>query len=255
MCKKVLTVSAKGGVGKTTVAVSLARALSKNHLVGLIDIDLDKPSCHLAFNIGEKAEARVIGERFHPIKVEGIEFISNALLFGRDATAIWTKRDKAEASLQLLELTKFDASYIIIDSPPGITESLQLVLKHGRIDGGIIISTPSPMDLDGAKRTLFVAREFGLPLLGVVLNRCHSEPVGKKIWWDIGYPHRIRVSLPVLGTIQENPKIAQTMRIKGMEPIAERVVQALKKPVIIKRDTLGRKLKRAATKFMVRRLL
>ena len=252
MCKKVLTVSTKGGVGKTTVAVSLARALSKNHLVGLIDTDLDKPSCHLAFNIGEKAEARVIGERFHPIKVEGIEFISNALLFGRDATAIWTKRDKAEAALQLLELTKFNnVDYIIIDSPPGISESLQLVLKHGRIDGGIIVSTPSPMDLDGAKRTLFVAREFGLPLLGVILNRCHSESVSKKIWWDIGYPHRIRVSLPVLGTIQENPKIAQTMRIKGMEPIVERVVQALKKPVIIKRETVTRKLKRAATKFML----
>ena len=253
MCQKILTVSTKGGVGKTTVAVSLARALSKRYKTALMDADLEKPSCHLALDIG-KREAEVIGERFHPVKVEGIEFISNALLFGRDATAIWTRRDKAEASLQLLELTEFDTDYLIIDTPPGITETLQEVLKHGGIDGGIIVSTSSPMDLDGAKRTLFVAREFGLPLLGVVLNRCRSERVNKKIMWDVGYPHRIRVSLPVLGAIPEDPKIAQTMRVEGMGPIAERVIKALRNPVTIRRDTVGRRLKRAATKFMVRRL-
>ena len=252
--KKILLISMKGGVGKTTTTVGLARSLSKNHSVGLVDVDLDKPSCHLAFNIGKNVEAKVVGEKFHPIKVEGIKFISNALLFGRDATAIWTKRDKAEAALQLLELTELNTDYTLIDSPPGLTESLQLVLKYGKIDGGIIVSTPSPMDLDGAKRTLFVAREFGLPLLGVILNRYYSEHVSKKIWWDIGYPHRIRVSLPILGIIPEDPKIAQTMRVEGIEPIAQRVIQALKKPVIIKRETITRKLKRAATKFMVRRL-
>ena len=232
---------------------ALARSLARKYRVGLADLDLEKPSCHLAFDVGRR-EVEVIGERFYPLKVEGIELISNALLFGRDATAIWTKRDKAEASLQLLELTKFDTDYVVIDSPPGLTETLQEVLKHGGIDGGIIISTSSPMDLDGAKRTLFVAREFRLPLLGVILNRCHSERVNKKITWDVGYPHRIRVTLPVLGAIPEDPKIAQTMKVRGMGPIAERVIRALRNPVIIRRDTMGRRLKRAATKFMIRRL-
>jgi len=248
--RRILFVSGKGGTGKTTVATSVALALGRSHEVAFLDADLEKPSAHLVFGTGR---VEIIRDRFVPPRVRGVQFMSNALIFPGAGSLLWPRKREEQAACQLLRLTDFDADFLLIDTPPGTPPALQGLLREP-MDGAVVVTTPAPLDLDGARRGLGLLRERRVPLLGVILNRCTDlrlpEPGGGEVRWEIGGP-RTRVKLPVLGRIPEDSRVRQRMTIGGVEPIAERVVN--QKPLRWRDRTIGQRLRRAAVKFALGR--
>jgi len=254
--KRILFVSGKGGVGKTILTTSIALALSKSHRVGLLDADLEKPSAHLVLGVGNR-QVRIEKDRFIPVQAGPIEFISNALLFPKTHSLLWSKRKEAEAAHQLLELTLFDSEFLLIDTPPGTPPVLQGLLRTP-MDGAVIVTTPNPLDMDGAKRSLGLLREYRTPLLGVIVNRCSDldrPRIGeKKIAWRYNGRPKIDVRLPILGEIPEIHSLRGKPVIEGIDPIAERVIGSLRKPIKWKDLSPMQKLRRAVVRRVAEHL-
>jgi len=126
---------------------------------------------------------------------------------------------------------------------------LQSVFSRGLVDSAVLVTTPNPLDVDGAVRSLGLLQEHGVPALGVVFNRCNSGAPSRVEWRGSG---GVSARLPVLGRIPEDPRVAKRMTLSdaGIRKLAERILRA--KPVPIPRETArrraGRRIARAALK-------
>jgi len=244
--KTIGLLSTKGGVGKSTITASLAVSLSKKYRVGIVDADMEKPSIPTIFNI-KNERVEVVKDTFKPIVKDGIEVISHGFMVGPRSSLIWTKRMEEEAIVQLIELTDFTSEMLLIDFPPGSQPSSQSILKDVHMDGTIVITTQNPLDRDGAERTLSLLQDFEISILGIIENMC----------WDID--HIISTGgkefgLPVLGRIPYIPEVGEEMIIDRLDGIAENVMRSLRKPIVLKRDTFKRKIKREALRWAFRRI-
>lgn len=252
--ERIAVLSAKGGVGKSLISVSLARSLAKNGRVAILDADLEKPSVNIPLGLYD-AEVTTEGERFVPAEKDGIEVMSTSLAFPKMAALLWDRRQERDAAKQLMELTRWKADTLIVDSAPGTGPTAQGIMNGG-IDYALLVSTPDPLSLEGARRSLGLIKEYETPLLGLILNRCRDvrriEIRGGKLRWEL---HKsVRVSVPIIAKIPEDPGIATTMRIPGFDSVARAVLKAMRKPLHLKRVSLARKLRRRGAKFVLRRL-
>lgn len=242
---RIAVVSGKGGVGKSTLVASLALALRATRRVGVADLDIEKPSIATILGAGD-AEVSVRGDRFVPAVIRGIELMSSDLLFPSRAALLWSKRQEEEAAAQMVELTDWNCGILLYDSPPGTPPVLQSVFSRGLVDSAVLVTTPNPLDVDGAVRSLGLLQEHGVPALGVVFNRCSSGAPGRVEWRG---SRGVKARLPVLGTIPEDPRVAERM-VLDVGGLAERILRA--RPVPIPRETArrraGRRIARMALK-------
>lgn len=170
---KVLVLSGKGGVGKSTVAVNLAASLSlSGHRVGLLDVDFHGPSVPTL--LGLQQERAVSGEDgLLPVEVGDLKVMSISFLLGeRDAAVIWRGPMKMGAIKQLLaEVEWGELDFLIIDSPPGTgDEPLSVCQLIGNADGAVIVTTPQEVSLSDVRRSITFCRQLNLPVLGVIEN-------------------------------------------------------------------------------------
>ncbi len=170
--------SGKGGVGKSTVAVSLAVALSASGLnVGLLDADVYGPS--IPRMLGLTAEPEVgPDKKLIPLTAWGLKTVSIGFLVGEGSPMIWRGPMASSAVTQLFNDVAWgtDAEpldVLVVDMPPG-TGDVQLTLAQKvRLSGAVIVSTPQEVALIDVRRGVAMFEKTGVPILGVVENMAY----------------------------------------------------------------------------------
>ena len=165
--------SGKGGVGKSTVSLNIARALlAHGARVGILDADIYGPSQPHLLKVEPQKEKIVMGKNFIPISANGLQSMSlSYLLDSHQAPTIWRGAMASNALQQLLYNSKWDKlDYLIIDLPPG-TGDIQLTLcQRVSLSGAVIISTPHELALLGAKKGIEMFRRLYVPVIGIIEN-------------------------------------------------------------------------------------
>ena len=162
--------SGKGGVGKSTVSVSLAVALAKSGArVGLLDTDIYGPSIPIMMGVTEKPEIR--GEKLIPIEKYGVSLMSIGFMIPEDTPLIWRGPMVMKAVDQLLTDVEWgELDYLLMDLPPG-TGDVQLTLSQKvPLTGAVIVTTPQDVALLDVVRGISMFRKLNVPILGVIEN-------------------------------------------------------------------------------------
>lgn len=176
MKHKILVLSGKGGVGKSTFAAQLSYALAaKNYQVGLLDIDICGPSTPKMFHLeGETIHQSNLG--WSPVYVKdnlGVMSIG-FLLPNPDDAIIWKGPRKDGMIKQFLKETYWDElDYLVVDAPPGTSDehiTIVKLLKSTQIDGAVIVTTPQEVSLIDVRKEINFCRKVGVDILGVVEN-------------------------------------------------------------------------------------
>ncbi len=171
---KVLVLSGKGGVGKSTIAVNLAVALAAaGKKVGLLDVDIHGPSVPKMLGI-ENMSLHGTGEALYPLEVgDNLRVMSIGLLLrNTDDAVIWRGPMKMGVIKQFLSDVEWgDLDYLVIDSPPGTgDEPLSVAQLVPDADGAVIVTTPQNVALIDVRKCVTFCRQLNLPVLGVVEN-------------------------------------------------------------------------------------
>ena len=177
--KNIIAVSSgKGGVGKSTVAVNLAAALSQNGAkVGLMDADVYGPNIPIMLGIG--ANQPQIGEnnKLIPLNAHGIKVISMAVLVPADKPMILRGPMLHGVVRQFLADVEWgDLDYLVVDMPPG-TGDVQLSLAQlVPVQGAVLVTTPQKVSLSDVTRALKMFEQVSVPVLGVIENMSYFVP-------------------------------------------------------------------------------
>ena len=169
---KIGVYSGKGGVGKTTVSVNLAVTLAQTGKdVGILDVDIDCPNVVRALAVAEKPE---VGEdnRMVPPEAFGVKVMSMAFFQKKeDEAIIWRGPMIHNAINQLLQSTNWGKlDYLIVDLPPGTSDSPLTVMQTLSLDGFVVVTTPQDLSKIDALRSINMIKKLNIPVLGVVEN-------------------------------------------------------------------------------------
>lgn len=221
MCRirhKIIVLSGKGGVGKSTVAVNLATALMlAGWRVGLLDVDIHGPSVPTMLGLENETLKGNAGELF-PVEFGGLKVMSiGFLLQNPDDAVIWRGPMKMGVIKQFLTDVEWgDLDYLIVDAPPGTgDEPLSICQLIQPLDGAVIVTTPQRVAAIDVRKSISFCRQVNVPVLGVIENmsgfvcpKCNEithifpEGGGRKMADDL--------KVPFLGPIPMDPNIAQS---------------------------------------------
>lgn len=167
----ILIGSGKGGVGKSTLSVNLAAALSKaGAKVGLLDADIYGPSAPILLKPEEGVSTNE-DQTISPAVACGIRYMSMGFLAQKDAPLIWRGPMAHKAIQQCLFDTKWgDLDYLLVDLPPGTGDVHLTLAQTVRVSGAVIISTPQDLGLTISKKTLRMFEKTDVPILGMIEN-------------------------------------------------------------------------------------
>lgn len=212
---KLVVMSGKGGVGKTTVAVNLAVTFAKEARVGIVDADVTGPDVPKILGVEAAAVVAAEGGLEPVLGVLDVKAVSMALVLqGRDTPVIWRGPLKIKALKQMLMDVKWGAlDYLIIDLPPGTSdEPLSIAQEIPDADGAVVVTTPQDVALLDVRKSIAFARAVNLPVLGIIENmggmvcpHCGKEvDVFKK---GGGEQAAKELGIPFLGRIPLDPRI------------------------------------------------
>jgi ATP-binding protein involved in chromosome partitioning len=162
--------SGKGGVGKTTVAVNLSIALARlGSKVGLLDADVYGPNVPLM--MGVRATPHAVGERIQPIEKHGVRIMSMGFLNPGDKPLVWRGPMLHSVIQQFLRGVNWgELDYLIIDLPPGTGDVQLTLIQTAPITGAVVVTTPSDVSLEDARKAIHMFQQVRVPILGVVEN-------------------------------------------------------------------------------------
>lgn len=173
---KIVIISGKGGVGKTTVAVNLAMSLASIGLrVGLLDVDITGPNVNKMLGINPEIRPRVDPEakRFYPvngplnIKVMSMAFLTQ----NSDTPVIWRGPMKMGAVRQFLgDAIWGELDYLICDLPPGTSDEILDILQLIPDENIVVVSTPQEVALMDARKTIAMSQTMQRKVLGIIEN-------------------------------------------------------------------------------------
>jgi ATP-binding protein involved in chromosome partitioning len=162
--------SGKGGVGKSTVAVNLAVALSQSGAaVGLLDADIYGPTIPIMMGASGPLETR--GETILPKRAHGVSLMSMGYMAPGDQPLIW-RGPMAHQALQqtLLGVEWGELDYLIVDLPPGTGDVHLTLVQSAPLTGGVIVTTPQDVGLTISRKTLRMFQQTRVPVLGLIEN-------------------------------------------------------------------------------------
>jgi ATP-binding protein involved in chromosome partitioning len=236
--------SGKGGVGKTTVSVNLALALSKlGHRTGLLDADVYGPNVPLMMGIREAP--RAAGDRIKPLEQHGIQLMSMGFLNPGDKPLIWRGPMLNSVIQQFLRGVDWaDLEYLVIDLPPGTGDVQLTLIQTAPVTGAIIVTTPSEVSLEDARKAVLMFQQVRVNVLGIVENMSYMIVPGTSQKVDVfgeggGKRTAQAMNVPFLGELPLDPSIriggdtgkpvmlADDSRWDGFTLIAERVIEEL----------------------------
>jgi Mrp family chromosome partitioning ATPase len=172
---KIIVMSGKGGVGKSTVSVNLAYALaSLGYKVGIMDVDFHGPSIAKMTGIEDvQLDVSSAGRPVPIIADKNISVLSIAsLLENKDDAVIWRGPMKIGIIQQFLEDFEWPAlDYLIVDCPPGTgDEPLSVIQTIENVTGAVIVSTPQDVAFLDARKSITFAQKLNVPVIGIVEN-------------------------------------------------------------------------------------
>ncbi|MDD3277047.1 MAG: P-loop NTPase [Kiritimatiellales bacterium] len=249
--KKIVVLSGKGGVGKSTVAANLAMSLAaKGFAVGLLDADLHGPSVPTLFGLSG-AHAESFGDQIYPVQANGIKLMSSGFMLDHPDQAVIIRGPlKIKILEQMLhEVNWGKLDYLIVDCPPGTgDEPLSVCQLIGSPDGAVIVTTPQEIAAADVRKSIQFCRKLKLPILGILENmsgyvcpKCGETT--HLFGQNGGFKTAEKYNLAFLGRIPFDPNVGlcgdaghsylerhgESVSAKAFETAVEQVLFALKK--------------------------
>ncbi len=162
--------SGKGGVGKSTVAVNIACAMSKlEQRIGIMDADIYGPS--VPKMMGATSRPTMSDEKLDPVENFGLKMMSMALLLDNDSPVIWRGPMIMKAIQQFtLAVNWGELDVLVVDLPPGTGDAQLSLVQTIALDGGVIVTTPQDVALEVARRGIAMFEKVNVKILGIVEN-------------------------------------------------------------------------------------
>ena len=221
LCKikhKIMVLSGKGGVGKSTVAVNLAVSLSlAGKKVGLMDIDIHGPSIPKMLHLSG-SPVGVKNHCIYPVAYDiNLKVMSVGLLINDpDRAVIWRGPMKYGVIKQFIRDVEWgNLDYLIIDSPPGTgDEPLSIAQLMPEADGAVIVTTPQDLAIEDVRKSVKFCETLNLPVLGVVENMSgfvcpHCNETTDIFSSGGGEKMALNMGIPFLGKIPLDPQIVK----------------------------------------------
>src|SRR6202167_1509225 len=174
VAKIVAVGSGKGGVGKTTVAVNLAIALSKlGQRVGLMDADVYGPNVPLMMGSSQPPKIGA-GNTIEPNLTHGLKTISIGYISPGDKPLVMRGPMLHQIIRQFLQQVNWgELDYLIVDLPPGTGDVAISLVQTVPLTGAVVVSTPSDVSLEDARKALEMFAQVNVEVLGIVENMSH----------------------------------------------------------------------------------
>lgn len=216
---KLLVMSGKGGVGKSSVAVSLALTLARQgYKVGLMDVDLHGPNVLRMLGLSQPLAGGASPQLFYvPEGIDNLKVVSiEAFMPDRESAVIWRGPMKHQAIRQFIsDIDWGKLDYLVIDSPPGTGDEPLSVVQTIPEAQAIIVTTPQEISLADVRKSIDFCRKTNLKILGLLENmgRLVCPDCGKEIpLFSSGGGQRLAtlVDVPFLGSLPFDPQIVES---------------------------------------------
>ncbi len=204
--------SGKGGVGKSTVTVNLAHALTARGLrVGILDADIYGPSIPRMLGLETYVKPEIVDNQMVPPMAHGIRAMSMALVTG-DEAAVLRAPMITKALVQFLRLTRWaPLDVLLVDLPPGTGDVTLSLTQNAKLDGVVIVTTPQDVAVIDADKCASAFTKLAVPILGVVENMTHFVgPAGElHPLFGSGGGEKLakKYGVPLLGQLPLDPAI------------------------------------------------
>ena len=182
--KRIIAIaSGKGGVGKSTVSVNLACALS--HLgdrVGLLDCDIYGPSIPLMMGVNERPQVTP-DEKLSPPANHGVKLMSMGFLLDGDQPVIWRGPMIVKTIQQFLMAVDWgELDYLLVDLPPGTGDAQLTLCQTVPLNGGVVVTTPQEASLGVVRKGIAMFTRLSVPVLGIIENMSYFvTPGGERV--------------------------------------------------------------------------
>ncbi|MFW5871667.1 MAG: P-loop NTPase [bacterium] len=171
---KIIVMSGKGGVGKSTISSNLAGFLAiEGFQTGILDIDLHGPSIPKLLGLTGK-QLEMVGDKLAPVEwTTTLKAISIGFMLKSESDSIIWRGPKKNGMIRqfLKDVYWGNLDYLIIDSPPGTgDEQLSIIQTTGDLEGAVIVTTPQDISLIDVKKSINFCRQLNLPIIGIIEN-------------------------------------------------------------------------------------
>jgi ATP-binding protein involved in chromosome partitioning len=206
--------SGKGGVGKTTVAVNLAIALTKLHYkVGLIDADIYGPN--VPTMLGATRQPNIVGDnQIEPLVAHGVKFISIGLIAPGDKPMVMRGPMLHQIIRQFLTQVAWgELDFLLVDLPPGTGDVVISLVQTVPLTGAVVVSTGSSVALEDARKALGMFAQVNVEVIGLVENMSQmTMPDGTVMdIFGAGATEQTakQFKLPFLGSVDMDPAVRE----------------------------------------------
>ena len=234
--------SAKGGVGKSAIALQLAISLKeKGYKVGLVDADIYGPSQAIMLN-SEPGELKVTDNKIiEPLNKQGLSFISMGLISNEKMPVIWRGPMVSGAVMQLLSQTNWgELDYLVIDTPPGTGDIQLTLLQKIPLTGTVIVTTPQDVSISDCRKGIEMIKKLSIPILGLIENMSWFQPTdSNKKYYLFGkdggkflaaeYDIDLLAQLPLVEKIEEQELFRSDTIINFFKVPTDKIIKLLKK--------------------------